>query len=256
MDDHDDAEPGPRALYRLERSAVLASRPGKSEPIEADQLRAEWTERARHAGFEALALPDGQHRLPGVTARDGEAEITAALGAVAEASSTWLKADLAREIAARLPAEVASSAVGAVQVVDELAERAVSRCVELHPSAASGAKCRRDGRPITEHVVDRRLSAPAVLDQEARVLAWAGTNVGDVRMGMTPIAATAAFRAFSGPAAWASSSPPSLAALLPTQTAEGDGSRVLALVRVGPWLVAGGGLHNGDGHLVHVPRPA
>jgi len=180
VDDHDGAEPDPRTLYRLERSAVLASRPGKSEPIAADQLRAEWAERARHAGFGTLALPDGQHQLPGVAGRDDEAVITAALNAVADASSTWLKADLAREIAARLPAEAASSAVDVVQVVDELAERAAGRCVELHPVAASGAKSRRDGRPFSEHVVDRRLSGPAVLDQEARLLAWAATNVGAV----------------------------------------------------------------------------
>ena len=79
--------------------------------------------------------------------------IAAALDAVAEASSTWLKADLAREIAARLPAEAASSAVGVVHLIDGLAERAAGRCVELHPPEASEAKCRRDGRPITEHVV-------------------------------------------------------------------------------------------------------
>lgn len=37
---------------------------------------------------------------------------------------------------------------------------------------------RRDGRPVAEHVVDRRLSTPAVLDQEARLLRWARANVG------------------------------------------------------------------------------
>jgi conjugative relaxase-like TrwC/TraI family protein len=115
VDAHDGAEPDPRTLYRLERCAVLASRPGKSEPVEADQLRAEWAARAKHAGFDALALPDGQHQLPGVAGRDDEALITAALTALPESSSTWLKADLAREIAARLPAEATSSAVGAVQ---------------------------------------------------------------------------------------------------------------------------------------------
>ena len=198
VDDHDGAEPDPRTLYRLERSAVLASRPGKSEPIEADQLRAEWAERAKHANFEALALPDGQQHLPGVPGRDDAAVITAAMNAVAASSSTWLKADLAREIASRLSAEAASSAIGVVRVIDELAERAAGRCVELHPPAASGAKLRRDGRPITEHVVDRRLSAPAVLDQEARLLAWAGTNVGAVSTTPDAGAQTVAARDVAG----------------------------------------------------------
>ncbi len=181
VDDHDGAEPGPRTLYRLERDAVLDSRPGKSEPIEAERLRAEWAERANHAGFAPLALPDGQRRLPGTIDWDEEAVIAEALVAVASSSATWLRADLAREIAARLPADVASSAAEVVEVVDRLSAEAADRCVELHPAAKHGVACRRDGRAVTEHVVDRRLSAPAVLDQEARLLSWAAANVGTKR---------------------------------------------------------------------------
>lgn len=107
-----------------------------------------------------------------------------ALAAITESSSTWLQADLAREIA-RLPAETADSAVEFVQVVDELAGRAAGRCVELHPVATQDIPRRLDGRPVSEHVVDRRLSAPAVLDQEARLLAWARANVG-----LRPVAVT------------------------------------------------------------------
>ena len=39
VDDHDGVDPDSRTLYRLERKAVLDSRPGKSEPIPADKLR-------------------------------------------------------------------------------------------------------------------------------------------------------------------------------------------------------------------------
>jgi RecA/RadA recombinase len=181
VDDHDGAEPGPRTLYRLERDAVLASRPGKSEPIEAARLRAEWAERATQAGFAPLALPEGQRRLPGTIDRRDEAVIAEALVAVASSSSTWLGADLAREIAARLPAHVASSVAEVVEVVDRLSAEAAGRCVELHPPAKPGVACRRDGRAVTEHVVDRRLSAPVVLDQEARLLSWAAANAGTKR---------------------------------------------------------------------------
>ena len=199
VDDHDGEEPGPRALYRLERDAVLDSRPGQSEPIEAERLRTEWAERATEAGFARLAVPDGQRHLPGTIDWDEEAVIAEALVVVASSSSTWLRADLAREIAARLPADVASSAREVVEVVDRLSADAADRCVELHPAAKHGVACRRDGRAFTEHVVDRRLSAPAVLDQEARLLSWAAANVGTKRggeAGENP--QTAAVRAVSG----------------------------------------------------------
>jgi conjugative relaxase-like TrwC/TraI family protein len=178
VDDHDGAEPGPSTLYRLERDAVVASRPGKSEPIEAEQLRSEWAKRANRAGFAPLALPENQRRLPGPIDRRDESVIAEALVAVASSSSTWLRADLAREIAAHLPVDVASSAAEVVEVVDRLSAEAAGRCVELHPPAKSGVACRRDGRAVTEHVVDRRLSAPAVLDQEATLLSWAAANAG------------------------------------------------------------------------------
>ena len=157
---------------------MVASRPGKSEPIEAAQLRAEWAGRANQAGFAPLALPDGQRRLPGTIGWEEESVIAEALVAVASSSSTWLRADLAREIAARFPADLAGSAAEVVDVVDRLSTEAAGRCVELHPPAKPGVACRRDGRAVTEHVVDRRLSAPAVLDQEATLLSWAAANAG------------------------------------------------------------------------------
>ncbi len=160
---------------------MLASRPGKSEPIDAARLRAEWAERATQAGFAPLVLPEGQRRLPGPIDWRDESVIAEALVAVASSSSTWLRADLAREVAARLPAEVTSSAADLVEVVDPLAAEAAGRCVELHPPAKPGVACRRDGRAVTEHVVDRRLSAPAVLDQEARLPSWAAANAGTKR---------------------------------------------------------------------------
>ena len=178
VDDHDGGEPGPRTLYRLERDAVVASRPGKSEPIEAERLRAEWAERANHAGFAPLARLDGHLHLPGTIDWDEEAVIAEALVAVASSSSTWLRADLAREIAARVPADVASSAAEVVEIIDRLSAEAAGRCVEMHAPAKPGVACRRDGRAVSEHVVDRRLSAPAVVHQEAGLLSWAAANVG------------------------------------------------------------------------------
>ncbi|MDP9451946.1 MAG: relaxase domain-containing protein [Actinomycetota bacterium] len=180
VDEHDGAEPDAPTIYRLERWAVLDSRPDKQDAVEAETLRAEWTERARAGGFEPLSLPGGHRPLPGNVAVDVDAVITQALEALAASSSTWLRADLAREIAALLPADTSGSATEAVRFVDLLAEAAAARCVELHPAAPAGAPCRRDGRPLGEHVTDRRLTMPAVLNQEARLLAWARSAVGSI----------------------------------------------------------------------------
>ncbi|MDP9020186.1 MAG: relaxase domain-containing protein [Actinomycetota bacterium] len=178
VEGHDGAEPDPRTLYRLERQAVLDSRPDK-EPIgDAEALRASWCRRAAELGVEALELPAGQAILPGTASIDREAIVARALAQVAAQSSTWLAADLAREIATLVPADATASAAEVVALVDELAEDAAGRCVELHRPAPAGTACRRDGRPLSEHVVDRQLTTPAVWDQEARLLAWAGAAAG------------------------------------------------------------------------------
>ncbi len=54
--------------------------------------------------------------------------------------------------------------------MDRLDEVAASRCVELHPPGVGGARCRRDGRLVSEHVTDRRLTIFSVLGEEARLL--------------------------------------------------------------------------------------
>jgi len=184
VDAHDGAEPDPRTIYRLERMAVLDSRPDK-EPIgDAEALRAGWRHRAAEAGVDTLKLPSGQGQLLGTAVIDRYAITDDALARVAASSSTWLAADLAREIATMVPADAASSATGLVDLVDELATDAAGRCVELHGPASPGVPTRQDGRPVTEHVVDRYLTTPAVLSQEARLLAWARSATGTERPGV------------------------------------------------------------------------
>lgn len=52
------------------------------------------------------------------------------------------------------------------------------RCIELRRRPASGVARRADGRPVSEHVVDRRLTTTAVLDQERVLLDW-GRSVAE-----------------------------------------------------------------------------
>ncbi len=206
--EHDGADPDPRTIARLERWAVTDSRPAKRQGQEADGLRSDWAQRARAVGFAARSLPAGSRRLPGLApAWDTEDVIAEALARVAAESSTWLRADLAREIATLLPPDAAASASELVALVDELAEEAAGRCLELHPPPAAGVALRADGRPVREHVVDRRLTTGPVLAQERRLLDWARLAVIDPGRGSGAIdaadsddAQAAAARAVAGTA--------------------------------------------------------
>ncbi|MGH9154046.1 MAG: MobF family relaxase, partial [Acidimicrobiales bacterium] len=129
VDAHHGAEPDARTLWRLERRAVLDSRPAKQPVGDAEVLRAEWRRRAAAVGVEALELP-ASPAPPGTAAFDPEAVIDQALARVAADSATWLAADLAREIATLVPAGAAGSAGELVQLVDRLAARAAGRCME------------------------------------------------------------------------------------------------------------------------------
>ncbi|MBW3643350.1 MAG: AAA family ATPase, partial [Actinobacteria bacterium] len=198
-DEHDGAEPGPRDLYLLERRAVTSSRPGKDHPADAAVLRADWQAQARAAGHRLDRLPDGQVRLPGTDPIDPEAVITTALERVAAEQSEWLATDISRHIAALMPPGVAATAKELTRLVDELTDRAMARCEELHPPTSTGTRRRRAGRPISEHVTDRRLTTPAVLAEEAALLHWATTAVDPIT---TPTASDdtqeAAARAVAG----------------------------------------------------------
>jgi conjugative relaxase-like TrwC/TraI family protein len=176
-DEHDGTEPGPRDLYELERRAVTSSRPGKDHAVDAAVLRADWQAQARAAGFRLDRLPGGQGRLPGGEPVDAEVVIAAALERVAAERSEWLATDVSRHIAALLPPGATASAGELTGLVDELTDRAVARCEELHPPASPGTPTRRDGRPISEHVTDRRLTNPAVLAEEAALIDWAAAAV-------------------------------------------------------------------------------
>jgi len=133
VDEHDGAEPDARALYRLERAAARTSRPSKDHAVEADALRAEWAARAREAGFAPLRLPEGRRSLSGASSLETETVITGALEAVAATSATWLRADLAREIAVRLPATAAPSGPATVELVDRWSSW-------LRPAASSSTR--------------------------------------------------------------------------------------------------------------------
>lgn len=173
-DEHDGDEPDRRTVARLQRLAVLDSRPPKLPGRDASSMCAEWNERAAAVGFDPRALSATKLRQASGPVRwDREVVIQEAISCVTADSATWLRADLGREIATLVPADATDTAGDLVSLVDDLTDDAASRCIELHPGASPGVGRRRDGRPVTEHVVDRRLTTVPVLDQEHALLTWA-----------------------------------------------------------------------------------
>jgi conjugative relaxase-like TrwC/TraI family protein len=196
--EHGGVDPDARTIARLERKAVVSSRPDKQAGLDAEALRAEWRGRAAALGFDALSLPATPRGLPGFGCVDRDAVIAEAIARVGEQGATWLQADVAREIATLLPADASGSGQQLVELVDELATEAARRCLGLHPPARGAVARRLDGRPVSEHVTDRRLTTRAILDQEAGLLRWARQNAGVVRSAPWEDAQAAAARAVAG----------------------------------------------------------
>lgn len=181
IDEHDGADPDPSTIASLQRAAVRTSRPAKAHGVDAEALRRGWTETAAAAGFDPSQLaPAAPAPFAGVAPVDREAIIVAALEGVAGEMGAWLPADLARHIVRLLPPECTNDAPAMTALVDELADLAVERCLPLGPKPSAAERRRRDGRPISEAVTDRRLTTRAVWDQEQTLIDWARSSVSAV----------------------------------------------------------------------------
>ncbi len=173
-DAHDGADPEPRTAARLERDAVLDSRPDKVHGFDAAELHAHWRAEAHAAGFDGARLVAEQVRDSSPSRHRSDDEVIAvALGRVSEESAAWLRADIARHLSTLLAPDLTGSAAALVTEVDRLADIAEQQCVPLGPERGSTVRCRADGRPVTEAVTDRRLTTPAVLTQEQALQTWA-----------------------------------------------------------------------------------
>jgi conjugative relaxase-like TrwC/TraI family protein len=173
-----DREPTPRERWRLEREAVVDSRPHKPHAIDAASLHAGWVAQACSIGFDPVrvvveAVDRSDRRLD---LDDGEAHdiLLAAMAAISERQSSWRPTELQREIAAAMPTDIGVDADSLVGWIDRSAMNlAVSHCVDLSRPIPDGALLRGDGRPVTESAIDRALTTNAILDQEAALIEWA-----------------------------------------------------------------------------------
>ena len=171
-------EPSGREGWRLEREAVVDSRPAKPHGHTADALHHEWRDRIRALGHDperliAMAL-GWQRREMSIDPQMAAVIVDQGLASLVEGQSTWRPAELIREFASAVPTSVATDSGQLTSLVEHLArEAAAERCVDISRPVPAGVPLRRDGRPVSESAVDRALTTRAILDEEEQLLAWA-----------------------------------------------------------------------------------
>ncbi|MGA7272196.1 MAG: MobF family relaxase, partial [Acidimicrobiia bacterium] len=170
-------DPSVRERWRLEREAVVDSRPAKTHgPTYAD-LREEWQERTAALGYDpglVVRQAIGQRRgVEVIDDRVAEMLTDTALASLGDHQSSWRPAELVRELAAAVPTTTAVDSTELTAALDTLSsEVANNRCVDISRPVPEGARLRRDGRPITESAVDRALTTRSILDEEEKLIAW------------------------------------------------------------------------------------
>lgn len=175
-------EPTVMERWRLEREAVLDSRPAKRHDVSLDQLRAEWSDRTLALGFKPQGLVQKAlyrtRRLDELDQREATRLADTALQTLGEGQSSWRRAELVRELASAVPTTTAVGSGDLVDTLDEMAEAVtIDRCLDTSRPIPAHVPLRRDGRPITEPAVDRTLTTRAILDEEEELLARAQHRV-------------------------------------------------------------------------------
>lgn len=172
-----DRDPTPQEYWRLEREAVLDSRPAKTHAGEHVDLRREWAERIEGVGFDPRGVVSaalGGLPAPGrLTAEVQVAMVDQALAALTESQSTWRPNELLRELARAVPTTVHLSPVELVATLERLTESVLDdRCVDLTPAGVGPLRA-SDGRPTSESILDRRFTTEFILDEESAIVDWA-----------------------------------------------------------------------------------
>ena len=171
-------DPTAKERWRLEREAVVDSRPSKPHDPTFAELRQEWKERVQTLGHDPERLVGtviGRQRgLEGIDASQAGMLVDQAVDSLGERQSTWRPAELVRELAAATPTTISVDAERLTGLLQELADHtAGARCVDISRPVPARVSLRRDGRPITEAVVDRALTTQTILDEEEQLIGWA-----------------------------------------------------------------------------------
>ncbi|MDE0804055.1 MAG: relaxase domain-containing protein [Acidimicrobiales bacterium] len=183
FEDVNDREPTLRERWRLEREAVLDTRPHKEDDTDPIALEENWRDRLLGLGLtpdklvaDATGHERGLDRVDDAT----RARIAKqALDAMVDQQSTWRSAEVVREVAAAVPTTVVLPADELARWVDGLSDEIVrTHMIDLSWPAPEEVPRRRDGRPITESAVDRVLTTPDILAQEERLQRLAEKRFG------------------------------------------------------------------------------
>ena len=171
-------EPTPRQRWQLEREAATDSRPVKAQGVDAESLHAQWAEQTRALGLDPVDVVD--HSTEKVVGRVGIDQSTAAsmvdqaIANISEKQSSWRPSEILRQLAAVVPTDVAIPAAQLVPWLNRVTGLvAANYCIDVSKPIEPDAMLRKDGRPITESVIDRALTTQAILDQEAALIIWA-----------------------------------------------------------------------------------
>ena len=170
-------EPTAKERWRLEREAVLDSRPGKPRSPSLTELRQEWRKRVISMGLDPSRLVSeaiGRRRgLHGIDRHEAAHIASEGLQALVQGQSSWRPAELVRELASAVPTTVTADAKELAEFLDIMADGvAKTRCADISQPIPKGVALRRDGRPITEAALDRALTTRSILDEEEYLLDW------------------------------------------------------------------------------------
>ncbi len=170
-------EPTARERWRLEREAATDSRPAKAHAVDAHTLHEGWAAQTRALGLEPTDVVD--HAIDQVAGRavvdraTTQSMIDTAMATISEKQSSWRPTELLRELAALVPNDTVMSTPRLVDWLNKLTDHVVANyCVDVSKPIEPDALLRKDGRPVTESVVDRALTTQAILDQEAALIDW------------------------------------------------------------------------------------
>jgi len=170
-------EPTPRERWRLEREAATDSRPAKPHATDARTLHDGWAAQTRALGLEPAAVIE--HTIDHVAGRavvdrtTTQSMIDSAMATISEKQSSWRPTELLRELAALVPTDTVLPADRLVEWLNKLTDHVVDNyCIDVSKPIDPDALLRKDGRPVTESVVDRALTTQAILDQEAALIDW------------------------------------------------------------------------------------
>jgi conjugative relaxase-like TrwC/TraI family protein len=172
-----DRDPTQRELWRLEREAVLDSRPAKQQVGAHVDLRGGWAERIEGVGFDPGGVVNdtiGGLPAPGrLTAEVQVAMVDQALAALTASQSTWRPNELLMELARAVPTIVHESPAELVTTLERLTEHVLDEhCVDLTP-VGDGSLRESDARPTSESILDRRYTTEFILDEERAIVDWA-----------------------------------------------------------------------------------